>query len=162
IGRYYIQFERNLFRRSDGLILITNDFRRVMESAGVSQDRLHIIPNWAPLEELPCHIKDNDWAREHGLCDKRCFVYTGTLALKHNPDLLLLMAKHFLPQQDVRIVVISSGKKSDELKNEAAARGLRNLIVLPFQPREVFPSVLATADVLIAILEPDAGEFCVP
>jgi colanic acid biosynthesis glycosyl transferase WcaI len=162
IGRYYIQFERELFRRSDDLILITNDFCPIMEQAGISSDRLHIIPNWAPLDELPCQSKDNEWARAHGLSDKRCFVYTGTLALKHNPDLLLSLAKSFSAQPDVCIVVISSGKKSDDLKQQAESRGLRNLMVLPFQPREVFPSVLATADVLISILEADASEFCVP
>ena len=36
------------------------------------------------------------------------------------------------------------------------------LMLLPFQPYEVLPEVLASADVLIAILEPDAGVFSVP
>jgi colanic acid biosynthesis glycosyl transferase WcaI len=162
VGRYYIRFERSLFQRSDDLILITNDLRPAMECAGISAKRLHIIPNWAPLDEFPRPGKNNDWARTHDLCDKRCFVYTGTLALKHNPELLLQLARRFATQPDVRVVVVSSGAKSDSLKAAAQRIDLSNLIVLPFQPREVLPSVLASADVLLAILESDAGEFCVP
>ena len=39
---------------------------------------------------------------------------------------------------------------------------LENLRVLPFQPFELYPEVLGSADVLIAILEADAGQFSVP
>ena len=35
-------------------------------------------------------------------------------------------------------------------------------MLLPFQPYEVLPEVLASADVLLAILEPEAGVFSVP
>jgi glycosyltransferase involved in cell wall biosynthesis len=162
IGRYYMRLERGLFQRSDELILITEDFKSVMENAGIPPERLHVIPNWAPIDEIPVREKENEWSRAHGLADKRCFIYTGTLALKHNPDLLLRLAQQFEPQEDVRVVVVSSGQKADEVKRDAESRALKNVIVLPFQPASVLPSVLAAADVLMAILDPDAGEFCVP
>src|SRR5699024_5479195 len=40
--------------------------------------------------------------------------------------------------------------------------GLDNLVLLPFQPFEHMPEVLASADVLMALLEKDAGVFAVP
>jgi glycosyltransferase involved in cell wall biosynthesis len=39
---------------------------------------------------------------------------------------------------------------------------LENLRILPFQPYEKLPEVLASADVLLATLEADAGQFAVP
>ena len=44
----------------------------------------------------------------------------------------------------------------------AAARGLDNLVVLPLQPIERLREVLATADVAVSVIEPDAGAFSVP
>ena len=41
-------------------------------------------------------------------------------------------------------------------------RNITTLKRLGFQPFEVLPDVLGSADVLVAILEPDAGVFCVP
>ena len=39
---------------------------------------------------------------------------------------------------------------------------LDNLVLLDYQPYESLPDVLASADVLVAVLEPDAGRFSVP
>src|SRR5262249_9939511 len=36
------------------------------------------------------------------------------------------------------------------------------LMLLPLQPMEVFPDMLGSADVLVALLENDAGPFSVP
>ncbi|HEX2117082.1 MAG TPA: glycosyltransferase, partial [Alphaproteobacteria bacterium] len=58
------------------------------------------------------------------------------------------------------VVVNSEGLGSDWLRERGG--GLGNLLLLPFQPFERLPEVLATGDVLISVLEPDAGIFSVP
>ena len=57
--------------------------------------KVHVIENWAPLDELPLEPRDNEWSRAHGLADKRVLLYAGTLGLKHNPELLLRLAARF-------------------------------------------------------------------
>jgi glycosyltransferase involved in cell wall biosynthesis len=41
-------------------------------------------------------------------------------------------------------------------------KSLKNLRILPFQPYEILSEVLASADVLLATLDIDAGKFAVP
>ena len=48
------------------------------------------------------------------------------------------------------------------LKEEAKQIGVRSLIQLGFQPFDQLAQVFASADILVTILEPDAGVFCVP
>jgi len=160
IGRRYLGRERNLLRHSDAVVMITEDFRPILHEARVPDERLHVIENWAPLEEMPVRLRDNEWARDHGLADVRCLLYSGNLGMKHNPDLLLRLALKFKGQPDVRIVVVSEGLGADWLRERQGA--FENLLVLGFQPFELLPDVLATADVLVALLEPDAGVFSVP
>lgn len=162
IGHYYEHLERRLLRTSDGIVLITDDFTPVMESYGITRDKLHVIENWGPLREIPVRSKDNAWAREHDLHDKTCLLYSGTLGMKHNPNLLLALARHYQHQDDVRIVVVSQGLGAEWLARQRERHGLNNLILTGFQPYAVLPDVLGTADVLLAILEPDAGVFSVP
>jgi glycosyltransferase involved in cell wall biosynthesis len=88
------------------------------------------------------------------------FLYSGTLGLKHNPGLLLALAQRFTDRPDIAVVVISEGLGADWLKERAAAAP--NLVILPFQPFDRLADVVASADVLVAILEPDAGVFSVP
>ena len=158
--RYYLALERRLMRRSDAVVAISDDFLPALQSWGVERSRTHVIENWAPLDELPRRPRDNDWARQHGLADRLVFLYSGTLGLKHNPDLLLQLAKRFAARPDIRVVVVSEGLGADWLRQRAAEAP--NLVLLPYQPFERLPEVIASGDVLLAILEPDAGAFSVP
>ena len=65
-------------------------------------------------------------------------------------------------QDQVRIVVVSEGLGAKFLKKKREEFKLDNLIILDFQPFESVPEVMGTADILIAILDKDAGVFSVP
>ncbi|MBT8342275.1 MAG: glycosyltransferase family 4 protein [Desulfatitalea sp.] len=161
-GRYYVRLENTLLRKSDNIVIITEDFRHMVSRAMVSEDKIHVIRNWAPLEEIPVQDKANPWSIKHGLADKFCFIYSGTMGMKHNPELLVQLSKAFKGDQSVAIVVISEGLGAEYLKKKKASEKIENLLLLPFQPFEILPMVLGSADVLLAILEADAGLFAVP
>lgn len=160
IGRHYVALERRLLRYSDAVIVITDDFVPILEDWGVERSRLHVIENWAPRDELPASPRANDWARRHGLVDRLVFLYSGTLGLKHDPGLLLRLAERFRDVPQVRVVVVSEGLGANWLRPRV--QGLLNVVLLPYQPFEHLPDVIASADVLVALLEPDAGVFSVP
>ncbi|MFQ5572264.1 MAG: glycosyltransferase family 4 protein [Rhodothermales bacterium] len=162
VGRYYLRLEQSLLRRSDAVVLITEDFLALMRDYGVREATTHVIENWAPLDDMPPRPKNNAWAQAHGLADKTCLLYSGTMGMKHNPDLLLQLALHVQDRHDVRVVVVSQGLGADWLNQQKAAHALDNLVLLGFQPFGDLPDVLAAADVLLAVLEPEAGVFSVP
>jgi colanic acid biosynthesis glycosyl transferase WcaI len=160
IGARYIALEKWLLRKSDHVVTITEDFLPILTEWGIPRERITVIENWAARENLVSAPRDNAWARAHGLADKLVSLYSGTHGLKHNPDLLLQLAQRYRDRPDVRVVVNSEGLGSDRLREKGA--GLDGLLLLPFQPFERLPEVLATGDVLISVLEPDAGIFSVP
>lgn len=162
IGGYYRYLERRVLQQSDRIVLITEDFRPLVAAMGISDDRIRVIENWAPIDELPLRPKRNAWSEAQGLADKFVFLYSGTLGMKHNPELLLRLAERFSNDREVRVVVISEGPGIEWLQDRAIQRGMHNLVLMPFQPFERMPEVLGAADVLVAILEPDAGVFSVP
>lgn len=162
IGAYYRHLEASMLRRSDGVVLASDDFRPALRGFGVTDDAIGVIPNWGALDTLPLRPKNNAWAAQHGLSDKFVFLYSGTLALKHNPDLLWALAERFRDDPAVVIAVAASGVSYDALKARHAEAPKSNLLFLPLQPMEVFPDVLGAADVLVALLENDAGPFSVP
>lgn len=162
IGRYYIAMERRIARRSRAVVIITQDFAPVLNGWGVPESRISVIENWAPLDEIFPGRRDNEWARSHGLIGKICFLYTGMIGLKHNPDLVWRLANHVRGRKDVVVVVVSEGRGADWLAKQKMEADLDNLILLGFQPYERLSEVLASGDVLFAILEQDAGIFSVP
>ncbi len=163
IGGYYRYLDRRQFHASDHIVVITDDFIPIMEKEfGVSADQISTVPNWAPLETIPVLPKDNEWSRRHGLHEKFVYLYSGTLGMKHNPDLLLQLALLTRNDPNVRVLVITEGIGAQWLETKIREHQLGNLILLPYQPFEELPQVLATGDVLTAVLEEDAGVFSVP
>ena len=151
-----------MLRRSDAVVTISPDFLPILREWGIPDERVHVVENWAPLEDLPERPRHNDWSAAHGLDDRRVLLYSGTLGLKHNPDLLRRLAVAVQDEPDVALVVASEGMGADWLAERVAEERLERVVQLPFQPIDVFPDVLGSADVLLAILEPEAGVFSVP
>ena len=159
VGSYLMHLDKKVLRGSRGVVLITDDFRPIMRQWGIEESRCTVIHNWAPLPEIQVRPKDNAWSRAQGVSDQLCVLYSGTLAMKHNPSLLLRMAEHVQPL-GAKVLVVSQGIGANWLRENG--REQSNLSVLPFQPFGQMADVLGSADVLLAVLEPDAGEFSVP
>ena len=162
VGKYFIVLDKSAFRKSDAIVVISEDFTEILASWGVDRACIHTIHNWAPLEGLPMRPRDNDWSRAQKLGDKLRFVYSGTLSMRHNPALLLELARMLQEKSLGELIVVSEGPGVEWLAQQAAAENITTLKRLGFQPFDVLPDVLGSADVLVAILEPDAGVFCVP
>ena len=162
IGRYYVWLEQTQLRHSAAVVMLTDDFRPLLRRWQVPEPKLFTIENWAPLEALPVRPKANAWAQAHGLAETQNLIYAGTLAMKHNPDLLLRAALRLRDRPDVRVVVLSQGPGADWLRQQKAAHGLGGLLIQDFEPFERMPEVMGAADVLLAVLERDAGVFSVP
>ena len=161
ISLYYKKLEKFLLNRSDHIVVISEDFKKVI-AGWVNTKNITVIENWAPLDEIQPQPKKNQWSISHGISDKFCFLYSGTLGMKHNPDILLQLAKQFRNENDTVIVIISEGIGIDWLKAEVIREKLENVRFYKYLDFELFPLALSSADVLLAILEKEAGVYCVP
>jgi glycosyltransferase involved in cell wall biosynthesis len=149
--------EKAVTSASDSTVVISPAFRNLLMSWGIPDTNITVLENWAPIEELNAFPRENAWSTEHELGNKIVFLYSGTLGLKHRPDLLYSLAQAL--DNSCRVVVITEGIGRKCL---AELPQLENLSLLDFQPYDELPKVLASADVLVATLEPEAGEFAVP
>ncbi len=162
VADHYKRIEARLLRGAEAVVLISSAFRDPVKRFGVAEDRIFVIPNWGSLATISPRPKANPWAAAHGLADKFVFLYSGTLALKHDPHLLWALAEAHRHDPGVEVVVAATGVSVAALRARQAADPLPNLTFLPLQPVEAFADMLGAADVLVALLETDAGAFSVP
>ncbi len=162
VARVADHLERTIARRSAAVVAISPIFLERLSVWGVAH-KSTVVPNWAPIDELPVCAADNDWSERMGLRGHPVVLYSGTLGLKHDPSILALIADRLrVSHPEARVVVVSEGKGRDWLQDWKRDRSADNLILLDFQPYPDLPAVLASADVLVAVLEPDASRFSVP
>ncbi|MGE0153711.1 MAG: glycosyltransferase family 4 protein [Reyranellaceae bacterium] len=154
--------EARCLRSSDAVVAISEDFAPILRAMGVAAQRCATIENWAPSTEIAPRPKRNAWSLAQGCAEEFCFVYAGTLGLKHNPELLASLAAALTPDSGARLIVASQGLGADFLAQQKAARRLDRLTLLPFQPYAALADMLGAADIAIVLLEREAGIFSVP
>jgi glycosyltransferase involved in cell wall biosynthesis len=157
IASMFEVLEKLVASRSDHTVVIAPEFRDLLCSWNVPKSRISMIENWAAIEEMPQRPRENSWSRGQELGARPVLLYSGTLGMKHRPDLLYLLAERL--QRECTVVVITDGIGRDYLNRMPP---LENLRTLQFQSYEKLPEVLASADVLLATLGADAGKFAVP
>ena len=162
IGARYSRLEADLLRRSSAVVPIADEFVPIIRNWGIAAGRCHVVRNWAPLDDIRLCDKQNSWSRERGLGGFKVALYTGTLGLKHDPMLLVELAERLKARPDFLLVVVSEGPGASLIQTEAARRGLNNVRLLPFQDHRAYSEVLGSADVLLSIIEAEAGIFSVP
>jgi glycosyltransferase involved in cell wall biosynthesis len=164
VGKYYVFKERRQFHAADAIITITDGFAEQLKTErwGIPASKMVTIENWGALSEISPQPKVNPWSIEFGLADKFVFLYTGTLGLKHDPRLLVEIARRMRDVPAVRVVAVAQGLNVAELQRLKDDEGLDNIQLLPLQPFDILPQVLGSGDVLVSVIEEDAGQFSVP
>lgn len=162
-GWVFERIENHCARHASHVVAIGDAFKEVYPGWKVNPDNVSVIPNWAPLDKVfPVERANPRSADLFPDEDALRLIYAGTLGRKHNPRLLTDVLESVIDQgSSASMVVISEGEAADELAQIALTRKLP-LRVLPFQPAEDLPLVLSSADVLVALLEPDATRFSIP
>jgi glycosyltransferase involved in cell wall biosynthesis len=158
IGWVAQRIERQIALRAAKIVAIADAFLEQLDEWRIPRDRARVIPNWGAIDEMPVRPRDNEWARIHGIVDVPVVMYTGTLGLKHDPSVIARLARQ--APRGCRVVVVSQGRGREWLESEAANEP--GLTLLDYQPYEQLPDMLASADVLLVVLESDASRYSVP
>lgn len=163
IGFCYRALERRAAMMSDAIVVITDLFKTMLvHDFKIAPDKITVIENWAPLDEITPQPRLNAWSKAHHLDDCKTVLYTGTLGMKHDPSKLLALAEALEKRSNTQLVVTSEGPAAKWLEDQAKIKSLQSLMILPFQPFADYPDVLGSADILVSIIEEDAGGYSVP
>ena len=155
IGKYYYYLEKKCERLSDKIVVISSAFKKFLDKKSFS--KVSVIENWSPITK-PQLQKIRFYKKKFNPLKKFCFIYSGTLGYKHNPELLIEMAKKF---PEAIILISSSGKFASILK-EISKKQLTNIKVTNWVDHEDLSAFLSIADTFIVTLDNDASTFSVP
>lgn len=154
----YRRIEAGLLLGSDHVVAITGDFLPFLSMRGISGQQVSVVENWAPLSEITPLPRDNAWSARHMPHEGLRLVYSGTLGYKHDPALLIEVARAI----DGHLYVYSEGPGAELLRRRAAEAGVANLTVAPWVRFADLPPMLAGADIALAMIDQGAGHYSVP
>lgn len=154
--------EKLVLQKFDVISTISEKMIELALKKGCDEDRLILIPNWT---NASVSISSLDLKKTLGLPpDKLIILYSGSMGLKQGlevlADVALLSVKDKFLNTKIHFVFCGEGPALDGLKNGCAE--LNNVSLIPLQPAEFLPSLLAMADIHLLPQKRNATDLVMP
>ncbi len=155
--------ERATYRVSRRVLVLSEGFRTQLERKGVPSGKIAVVPVWLARDEIRPMAHVNSWRREQGIDDgTQVVLYAGTIGVVSGAEMMADVAASVVNRPKVLFLFVGDGQRRAGLEAAARARGLANVRLLPFQPRERLCEVQAASDVSVVTLSKGNGYSSVP
>jgi glycosyltransferase involved in cell wall biosynthesis len=141
--------------------VIAEGFRPYVRSLGVAPERIHRVRNWT---HVPEPTADRAAVRARLGIEPGAVVclHAGNMGYKQGLANVVECARLAGDEPDLRFVLVGDGSQRAFLEDLAGRHRLGNLRFLPIQPAELFPGVLAAADVLLVNQRAEVTDMSLP
>ena len=161
--RVFELLEQFAYRTASRVSVITDGFVDNLVSKGVPKDKITCISNWVDVNFVrPLPKKNNPFRAAHQLDDKFVVLYSGNIGLTQGLETVVEAAKHLRHIPDIAFVIVGESKALEELQKRCQASGVDNVLLLPLQPRDKLPEMLAAADVGLIVQKRNMISFNMP
>jgi len=167
-GIFYGLWERmnqKMMHGAAAVIVLGRDMEeKIREKLDRSEwGKIRMIPNWSDEDAIrPIGKGENPFLREIGLSPSTFIVqYSGNMGLSHGMETIVEAARR-LQDMPVRFLFIGGGGKREKIGKMVADLGLKNVLFLPYQPKENLRYSLACSDVSLVSLDEGVEGLSVP
>ena len=153
---------RFYLRRADAVVAIGDTMRERLERKGVRSQRLRVIPNWVDTQAITPQPRDNAWARSNGLDGRFVVMHSGNIGHAQDLETLIRASTSLGDLERLSVVLIGFGARHAHHVQLAAEIGADKVSFLDYQPRELLPQSLSSADVHFVGLGKGLSGYVVP
>lgn len=166
-GQRWLRLVRPLrdaaWRRAEQCVTLGTDMASVLAAAGVSPEKISLVPNWAPTGvSAPTVIARSDLRAEWQLEGKFVVLYSGNFGRVHDLLSVLAVAETLRTETDLVFLFVGDGAQRPALAQRATDRGLTNVIFRKSQPRSRLSETLALGDVHLVTLRAGCERYVFP
>lgn len=161
--RVFETLEKFAYRTAHTISVITEGFTENLVGKGVPAHKIACIPNWVNIDFIrPLPKENNAFRAAHQLEGKFVALYSGNIALTQGLETVIRAATHLQHVPEIVLVIAGEAKALQELRGHCKALGVTNVLLVPFQPREKLPEMLAAADVGLIVQKRNVIGFNMP
>jgi colanic acid biosynthesis glycosyl transferase WcaI len=161
--RVFEALEKFAYQTAHKISVISDVFVENLVKKGVSEDKIALIPNWVDVNFIrPLPKENNAFRQAYQLEGKFVVLYSGNIALTQGLETAIDAAVRLRHIEDIVFAIVGEEKALHRLHQYCQARGADNVRLLPFQPRETLPEMLAAADVGLIVQKKNVIAFNMP
>lgn len=149
--------------KADKISVIADGFTDNLVKKEVPLKKIALIPNWVDVNFIrPMPKKTNPFRDKHHLQGKFVVLYSGNIALTQQLPTAIKAAAQLRHIPDIVFVIVGEAKALDRVQEYCHMFSAHNVKLLPFQPREKLPEMLAAADVGLVVQKHNVIGFNMP
>lgn len=152
----------DVYRKCDRVVVLSEDMRQLLMSEGVCPEQVAVIPNWADTQQIIPANATSRFRAQQGLTDKFLVMYSGNLGLTQRLSNFVAAAELLVGDPRIHFAFVGRGSLEGQLRDEVAARGLKNISFFDYQPREELADSLAAADLHLVPLAAELAGCLMP
>ncbi|TAE59588.1 MAG: colanic acid biosynthesis glycosyltransferase WcaI [Nostocales cyanobacterium] len=161
--KIFTSLEKFAYASATKISVIADGFVENLLSKGVEASKIVQIPNWVDVDFIqPLPKEDNHFRATHNLDSKFVVLYSGNIALTQGLETVVKAAAKLREITDITFVIVGEAKGLQRLQQQCLDLGADNVLLLPFQPREELPQMLAAADVGLVVQKKNVISFNMP
>ena len=155
--------EKFAYRNATKISVIADRFVENLEAKCVEYNKIIHIPNWVDTNFVrPIPKKDNYFRQNYNLQNKFVVLYSGNIALTQGLETVVKVATRVRDITDITFVVVGHEEGLKQLQRECQKNRAENVLLVPFQPRECLPEMLAAADLSLVVQKKNVVAFNLP
>jgi colanic acid biosynthesis glycosyl transferase WcaI len=149
-------------RATKNVVVSQGMLELLARARALPRDRFVVLENWLDLAAIR-PTATSTWRTEVDLAGKDFVaLFAGTMGFASGVDVLVDAASILREHAELKLVCVGDGVLKKQMAAEIGRRGLSNLKLLPFQPRERIADVQSAADVAVLTTAPGVGSSSVP
>lgn len=155
--------EKFAYKKAHTISVIADGFVKNLVNKKVPINKIACIPNWVDVNFIrPLPHKGKNWKAIHKLENKFVALYSGNIALTQGLETVIETAASLRHISEIAFVIAGESKALKRLQKYCLACGADNVLLLPLQPREKLPEMLAAADVGLVVQKCNVISFNMP
>jgi colanic acid biosynthesis glycosyl transferase WcaI len=154
--------EKFAYRTAHTISVISDGFVENLVNKGVNAQKIACVPNWVNINFIQPLPKENSWRTAHKLQGKFVVMYSGNIALTQGLETVIAAAAKLQHIPEIVFAIAGESKALERLQEYCQVCGADNVVLLPLQPREQLPEMLATADIGLIVQKRNIISFNMP
>ncbi len=154
--------EKLLYQKVDHIIVLSERYGQDLIAKGTNPNKISVISNWVDLEEVAHLGKINNFRENAKLSNDFLVTYAGTMSWPQDLETIVEAASILATYRDIKFLFVGDGPQREQLENKSKKLGIKNLIFLPLQPREIYLNIIRTSDVCLVSLKKNFKTPAVP
>lgn len=155
--------EKFAYHNANKISVIADGFIENLLNKKIPASKIALIPNWVDINFIhPLPRENNAFRNAHNLNDKFVVLYSGNIALTQGLETVVKAAAALQHIPDIAFVIVGEAKGLQRLHMQCQVNSTNNVLLLPLQPRNHLPEMLAAADVSLVVQKKNVVSFNMP